>query len=65
MPLKVMLTPKAHSRIIEPVLADGHQEYFEALAHHEPTRWVVARLHLLAVWSVIRLVLEWIVRLRG
>jgi hypothetical protein len=63
--IKLILTPKAYRRIIEPTLADWHYEYFEALKHHQPTRWIAIRMHLLVVWSVIRLPLEWLIRLRG
>jgi hypothetical protein len=62
--IKLMLTPKAYRSIIEPVIADNHHEYYEALKQHEATRWIVIRMYLLPAWAAIRLVLGSIVRLR-
>jgi len=61
--IQFILTPKAYYRLIGPVMADCHYEYYEALKHHKPTRWIAIRTHLLVVWSVVRLPLEWIIRL--
>jgi hypothetical protein len=48
---RFLLTREAHRRFVEPVIADMHVEYCEALAagHLRHARWIAARAYLLVI----------------
>jgi len=61
-----LLLPRKYGRIFYPLIADAqHEWYIEALAHKKPTRWIEVRMWLLIAANALRLVVEWVVRLRG
>jgi len=57
--LKWLLTPKAYSRIVEPLVAQEQHEYFEAIRRGDQrlARWIVARMYALiicnAMWALV------------
>jgi hypothetical protein len=57
--LKWLLTSKAHSRIVAPLVAQEQHEYYEALVRGDKwlARWIAARMYLLilcnTLWAVV------------
>jgi len=53
--LRWLLTPKAYSRIVAPLIAQEQHEYYEALLRHDRwlTRWIEARMYLLILWNTL------------
>lgn len=63
--LKWLLTPKAYSRIVAPLLAQEQHEHFEAISRGDEwlARWIVARLYVLIVCNALRAVVVPIVQI--
>lgn len=54
--LKWLLTPKAYSRIVEPLAAQEQHEYFEAIrcGDERLARWIEARMYVLIACNALR-----------
>jgi hypothetical protein len=57
--------PRTYGRTFYPVVADAQREwYHQALADKKPSRWITVRMWLLIAGNAIRMVTEWLARVR-
>jgi hypothetical protein len=57
--------PRTYGRTFYPVVADAQRKwYHQALADKKPSRWITVRMWLLIAGNAIRMVTEWLARVR-